>query len=56
MDRDILPTVLWDTPEMARSLARLRDLRDRQGVTIVFGHDPAQWEKLPRAPEPFAAG
>jgi len=56
MDRDILPTVLWDAPEMARSLVRLRDLRDRQGVTIVFGHDPAQWEKLPRAPEPFAAG
>ena len=56
MDRDLLPTVLWDGPEMARSLAHLRDLRDRQGATVVFGHDPAQWEELPRAPAPFAVG
>jgi glyoxylase-like metal-dependent hydrolase (beta-lactamase superfamily II) len=56
MDRDILPTVLWDASEMARSLAQLRDLRDKQGAAIIFGHDPAQWEALPRAPEPFAAG
>ena len=55
MDRDLLPSVLWDAAEMARSLARLRDLRDRQGATIIFGHDPAQWRDLPRAPEPLAA-
>ena len=36
--------------EMARSLARLRELRDRQGATVIFGHDPAQWqEPAPRA-------
>jgi glyoxylase-like metal-dependent hydrolase (beta-lactamase superfamily II) len=56
MDRDILPDAFWDAREMAGSLARLRDLRNRQGATIIFGHDPAQWETLPRAPEPFAAG
>jgi glyoxylase-like metal-dependent hydrolase (beta-lactamase superfamily II) len=56
MDRDLLPGVLWDPGEMARSLAHLRALRDRQGATIIFGHDPAQWEELPRAPEPLAAG
>ena len=56
MDRDILPDTLWDAREMAGSVARLRDLRDRQGATIIFGHDPGQWEALPRAPEPFAAG
>jgi glyoxylase-like metal-dependent hydrolase (beta-lactamase superfamily II) len=39
---------------MAHSLARLRELRDRHGATIVFGHDPAQWQELPRAPEPLA--
>jgi glyoxylase-like metal-dependent hydrolase (beta-lactamase superfamily II) len=55
MDRDLLPGVLWDPGEMARSLAHLRALRDRQGATIIFGHDPAQWEELPRAPEPLAA-
>jgi len=54
MDRDLLPGVLWDAGEMAHSLARLRELRDRQGATIIFGHDPAQWRELPRAPEPLA--
>jgi N-acyl homoserine lactone hydrolase len=56
MDRNLLPGVLWDASEMARSLARLRGLRDRQGATIIFGHDPAQWQELPRAPEPLAGG
>jgi glyoxylase-like metal-dependent hydrolase (beta-lactamase superfamily II) len=54
MDRDLLPGVLWDAAEMSRSLARLRDLRDRHGATVVYGHDPAQWRELPRAPEPLA--
>ena len=56
MDRRLLPGILWDAEEMARSLARLRDLRDREGATIIFGHDPAQWQELPRAPEPLAGG
>ena len=54
MDRDMLPNVLWDAREMARSLADLRALRDRHGATVVYGHDPAQWQALARAPEPFA--
>jgi len=54
MDRDLLPGVLWDAPEMSRSLARLRDLRDRAGATLVYGHDPGQWRELRHAPEPFA--
>jgi glyoxylase-like metal-dependent hydrolase (beta-lactamase superfamily II) len=53
MDRDVLPTVLWDPEEMSRSLAALRNLRDRQGATVLYGHDAAQWETLRRAPEPL---
>jgi N-acyl homoserine lactone hydrolase len=53
MDRDVLPTVLWDEPEMAHSLRRLRDLRDRQGAITVYGHDPEQWRTLPAAPAPL---
>jgi glyoxylase-like metal-dependent hydrolase (beta-lactamase superfamily II) len=56
MDRDLLPTVLWDAEDMARSLARLRDLRDRQGASVIFGHDPYQWQELPHAPAPLVAG
>jgi N-acyl homoserine lactone hydrolase len=54
MDRDLLPGVLWNAGEMARSLAVLRDLRDRQGATVIFGHDPAQWKELPHAPASLA--
>jgi glyoxylase-like metal-dependent hydrolase (beta-lactamase superfamily II) len=53
MDREVLPTVVWDEPEMAHSLRRLRDLRDRQGATTLYGHDPEQWQTLPRAPSPL---
>jgi len=32
------------------ALARLRDLRDARGVTVIYGHDAAQWQTLARAP------
>jgi len=54
MDRDVLPSVLWDPAEMSRSLAMLRQLRDRQGATVIYGHDAAQWQQLSRAPAPLA--
>jgi N-acyl homoserine lactone hydrolase len=53
MDRDVLPTILWDATVMRDSLAALRRLRDKTGVTMLYGHDPAQWETIPRAPAPM---
>jgi N-acyl homoserine lactone hydrolase len=53
MDRDVLPTVVWDAPEMSRSLGKLRELRDRQGAMVIYGHDIAQWRELRRAPAPL---
>jgi glyoxylase-like metal-dependent hydrolase (beta-lactamase superfamily II) len=50
MDRDILPTVLWDPAEMSRSLSALRDWRDKRGATVIYGHDAAQWQTMHRAP------
>ncbi len=50
MDRDILPTVLWEPAEMSRSLGMLRDWRDKKGATVIYGHDAAQWQTLHRAP------
>jgi N-acyl homoserine lactone hydrolase len=44
-----LPTVVHDPAAMRRSLERLRALRDA-GAGLVFGHDPTQWARLPRAP------
>jgi N-acyl homoserine lactone hydrolase len=54
MDRDVLPTIVWDETEMAHSLRRLRELRDRQGARTVYGHDPQQWRDVPHAPAAFA--
>ncbi|MGE0822867.1 MAG: N-acyl homoserine lactonase family protein [Candidatus Binatia bacterium] len=54
MDEDLLPSVAYDEKEMYRSLARLRDLRDKQGATILYGHDPDQWKEIPHAPNPLA--
>ena len=52
MERDVLPNILWDPAVMRESLATLRKLRDRNGATMLYGHDPAQWETIPRAPAP----
>jgi N-acyl homoserine lactone hydrolase len=54
MDRDVLPTVLWDEAEMAHALRRLRELRDRQGARTIYGHDPEQWQTLPPPPSPMS--
>ena len=53
MDRDVLPTIVWDETEMSHSLRRLRDLRDKQGARTVYGHDPEQWKAVPQAPTAF---
>jgi glyoxylase-like metal-dependent hydrolase (beta-lactamase superfamily II) len=53
MDRDVLPNILWNPAVMRDSLAALRKLRDAGGATMFYGHDPAQWETIPRAPAPL---
>ena len=54
MDENLLPSVAFDEAEMYKSLGKLRDLRDKQGATIIYGHDPDQWKEIPHAPEPLA--
>jgi len=39
---------------MYRSLGKLRDLRDKAGATILYGHDPDQWKEIPHAPNVLA--
>ena len=43
LDRDVVPGIVWDAAEMTRSFASLRAMRDRQGATLYYGHEPAQW-------------
>jgi glyoxylase-like metal-dependent hydrolase (beta-lactamase superfamily II) len=56
MDGDLLSGVVWDPDGMARSLRRLRALRDEDGASVMYGHDAAQWETLPQAPRPLLGG
>jgi hypothetical protein len=36
---------------MTHSLAVLRNLRDRRGVVLLYGHDAEQWNTIPHAPQ-----
>lgn len=53
LDKTILPTNTFDAAQMTESMNRLRSLRDRQGVELLYGHDTAQWNAMPHAPRPL---
>jgi glyoxylase-like metal-dependent hydrolase (beta-lactamase superfamily II) len=48
LEKTILPTNTYDAAQMTESMNRLRSLRDRQGVMLLYGHDAEQWSALPR--------
>jgi len=48
-----LPRHVHDRAAMLASLDRLEKL-ERDGARIIFGHDPAIWQRVPQAPEPVA--
>lgn len=56
LEREILPTsaAVWNAAAMLESLARLRELRQRHGATLIYGHDPQQWQEMPHAPQAMA--
>jgi N-acyl homoserine lactone hydrolase len=53
LDRDVLPPAVWNAEAMAHSLSTLRNLRDKQGAALFYGHDPGQWQAIRHAPEPL---
>jgi N-acyl homoserine lactone hydrolase len=42
-----------DPGTAAQSAAHLHRLRDRLGAALIWGHDPLQWQGLPKAPLPW---
>lgn len=54
LDKDVLPVAVRDAAEMRRSMALLRALRDRHGVTLLYGHDAEQWSQMRHAPAALA--
>jgi N-acyl homoserine lactone hydrolase len=53
LEQTILPVAVHDALQMTHSLEVLRQMRDRQGVELLYGHDVAQWAELPHAPRPL---
>ena len=53
LEKTILPTNTYDAAQMTASMDKLRLLRDRQGAMLLYGHDPEQWNALPRGKSPL---
>jgi len=53
LEKTILPSNTYDAARMTESMGRLRSLRDREGATLLYGHDAAQWNALPRGRTPL---
>ena len=56
LERDLLPSggAVFNAGDMRHSLGVLRRMRDREGLSLVYGHDAAQLQDLRSAPEAFA--
>lgn len=50
---DLIAEWYIDPEEGRRSRDRLLTLAAETGAFLLFGHDPGQWEALPKAPTPF---
>lgn len=49
LDRDVLPSVVWNAAVMHDTMARLRREAARSDTTLVFGHDATQWRAIEAA-------
>ncbi len=43
----------WDEPRARSSALRLMALAEAEGAWVIYGHDPAQWPTLKKAPEVY---
>jgi N-acyl homoserine lactone hydrolase len=44
----------FDVPTTNASIDRLKEISERTGAPIIFGHDPKQWATLPMSPTPYS--
>jgi N-acyl homoserine lactone hydrolase len=44
----------WDAAQAEAQALRLMELAATRRATVIFGHDPAQWPLLPKAPQWFS--
>lgn len=49
LNKKVLPGVCWNAQEAVKSVKMIQHMRDN-GVTIVCGHDPEEWQQWKKAP------
>lgn len=47
----VLPGFFWDAEASKNTITWIKELRDRENIGIVTGHDPKVWTKFKKAPE-----
>jgi N-acyl homoserine lactone hydrolase len=52
LDTGILPRNIWNADALAQSLAEVRRI-ERQGATVICGHDDAQWQALRKGADAY---
>ncbi len=43
----------WDEEEAKASAGRIMSIAERFGAWVIYGHDPAQWPALKKAPKSY---
>lgn len=51
LEQLIVPKIGWDREVMGRSIAKLREIRDRELALVIYGHDADSWAQLKHAPD-----
>ena len=51
LDDDIMPGLVWSSPDTLKSINKLRYERSINNATIIPGHDPIAWKKYTKAPD-----
>lgn len=52
LQREIMPRNTWDADMAANSLHEIKRI-EKSGATVIFGHDPVQWEELYKGGEAY---
>jgi glyoxylase-like metal-dependent hydrolase (beta-lactamase superfamily II) len=52
LDCDVIPRNTWNADALRKSLAEIRRIQ-RQGATVLYGHDAAQWRSVRKGADAY---
>jgi glyoxylase-like metal-dependent hydrolase (beta-lactamase superfamily II) len=53
IERNVLPRNIWNADALSKSLAEIKHIQ-KQGTTVLCGHDDAQWQTLRKGADAYA--